>query len=465
MPTSDILSVTSLNTLARDLLEGQFAHVKVEGEISNLSQASSGHLYFTLKDAQAQVRAAMFRSRRQNLRLQPADGMKVQAHGHLSLYTPRGDYQLIVENMVAAGAGDLQAAFIKLKEKLATEGLFNHKRPLPYLPTQLALITSRQGAVLHDVLSILKRRHPALAVTLMPVLVQGEQAAPMIIQMLNRIHASSGFDVVLICRGGGSLEDLWAFNDETLARAIRACPIPVISAVGHETDFTIADFAADLRAATPSAAAEILSEGALRLHQQLQQLAQRITRPPRQIRDHGQRLDQLQQRLMQAWVHLYRFHKDQFKQHMTRLQNQHPQQKLRHQQEQLKAIYARLELGMDRSLITRQHAYRMFCQRFVSMNPAVRLHSLREHFIRQKNQLHSIFPAQLGQARTQLEFLAHRAHIASPLTTLSRGYAILEGPHGIVRQAHDVHVGDEIYARLHEGHLSLRVLDTDKGDR
>ncbi|NNM51048.1 MAG: exodeoxyribonuclease VII large subunit [Pseudomonadales bacterium] len=464
MPSPDILSVTSLNTLARDLLEGQFANLNVEGEISNLTQASSGHLYFTLKDAQAQVRAAMFRSRRQSLRLHPVDGMKVQVHGHLSLYTPRGDYQLIVENMVAAGAGDLQAAFIKLKEKLAAEGLFTHKRPLPHLPTHVALITSRQGAVLHDVLSILKRRYPALPVTLMPVLVQGEQAAAMIIHMLNRIHLESGFDVVLICRGGGSMEDLWAFNDEALARAIRACPIPVISAVGHETDFTIADFAADLRAATPSAAAEILSEAALRLHQQLQQLAQRIARPPRQIRDQEQRLDQLQLRLMQAWGHLYRHCKEQIQQYVTRLQSQHPRQQLYRQQEQLDTIFARLKYTLERSLTSRQHAYSILKHRFRSGSTVWRLNRLHENLFHQINQLRSMMPAHLQQARTRLKFLAHRAHIASPLTTLSRGYAILEGPRGIIRQADDVQTGDKILARLHEGSLSLLVLDTEKGN-
>ena len=255
-----ILTPSQLNTLARDLLEGAFPLVLVEGEIGNLSRPGSGHLYFTLKDARAQVRCALFKPKSQWLKFLPREGLKVVARGRLTLYEARGDYQLVCDSLEEAGEGALRRAFEELKAKLLAEGLFapERKRPLPAFVRRLAVLTSPSGAVIRDIASVLRRRFPLVEVDLLPVPVQGEGAAAQVRAMLLRACACERYDVVLLARGGGSLEDLWAFNDEALARAIRACPVPVVSAVGHETDFTIADFAADLRAPTPSAAAELV---------------------------------------------------------------------------------------------------------------------------------------------------------------------------------------------------------------
>src|SRR4249919_2657771 len=255
-----VLSPVQLNTLARELLEGAFAQVWVEGEISNFARPASGHLYFTLKDEHAQVRCAMFRMKASAVRFTPRNGMKVLVRGKLTLYEARGEFQLVLEHMEEAGEGALRRAFEELKARLAAEGLFEaaRKRPLPRFARRLGLITSARGAAVRDVLTVLSRRWPLLAVEVLPVAVQGTGAAQEIRAMLERAGASGRYDVLLLTRGGGSLEDLWSFNDEALARAIVASPVPVVSAVGHEIDFSLADFAADLRAPTPSAAAELL---------------------------------------------------------------------------------------------------------------------------------------------------------------------------------------------------------------
>ncbi|HZV37570.1 MAG TPA: exodeoxyribonuclease VII large subunit, partial [Pseudoxanthomonas sp.] len=244
----DVLTPSQLNALARDLLEDTFPLVWVEGELGNVTRPASGHLYFTLKDARAQVRCAMFKPKSTWLKFQPREGLRVLARGRLTLYEARGDYQLILDTLEEAGEGALRRAFEELKNKLAAEGLFaaEHKRPLPAHLHRLAVITSPTGAAVRDVLSVLGRRFPLLEVDVLPSLVQGEGAAAQIASLLRRAGASGRYDAVLLTRGGGSLEDLWAFNDEALARAIAASPVPVVSAVGHETDFSLADFAADL---------------------------------------------------------------------------------------------------------------------------------------------------------------------------------------------------------------------------
>src|SRR5579859_4685596 len=261
VPTRRILSVSELNRAARGLLEGGFPILWVEGEISNLAQPGSGHLYFSLKDAQAQVRCALFRNRGMLLRFKPANGMKVLVRGRVSLYEPRGDYQFLVESMEDAGHGALQRAFEALKERLAQEGLFDAalKRPLPQVPKTIGVVTSPTGAAIRDILSVIRRRHPLARVIVYTVPVQGVGAAAKIAAMLGLASRRGECDVLILARGGGSLEDLWAFNEEPVARAIRASAIPVVSGVGHEIDFTIADFAADLRAPTPTGAAELVT--------------------------------------------------------------------------------------------------------------------------------------------------------------------------------------------------------------
>ena len=255
-----VLTPSQLNTLARDLLESAFPLVWMEGELGNVTRPGSGHLYFTLKDARAQVRCAMFKPKSQWLKFVPREGLKVLGRGRLTLYEARGDYQLVFDHLEEAGEGALRRAFEALQARLAAEGLFDatRKRPLPTWVRRVAVITSPTGAAVRDVLSVLARRLPLLEVDVLPSLVQGESAAAQITDLLRRAAASGRYEVVLLARGGGSLEDLWAFNDEALVRAIAASPVPVVSAVGHETDFTLADFAADLRAPTPSVAAELL---------------------------------------------------------------------------------------------------------------------------------------------------------------------------------------------------------------
>jgi len=323
----EVYTVTRLNQAVRRLLEETFPFlVWVEGEVSNLSQPASGHLYFSLKDASAQARCALFRNRAQLLRGLPRNGQQVLVQARISLYEPRGDFQLIVERLEEAGAGALRRAYDELRLRLEREGLFaaEHKRPLPRFPRRVGVITSTSGAAIQDVLSILRRRFPALPVLVYPVPVQGDGAGAEIARMIDLASRRRDCDVLLLVRGGGSLEDLWAFNEEAVARAIRASAIPIVCGVGHETDVTIADFAADLRAPTPSAAAELVSPDRQewrrqfsagqdrllaatrrRLAAQRQRLIwadQRLARqhPKRRLLDRSQRLDELDQRLRQA---------------------------------------------------------------------------------------------------------------------------------------------------------------------
>jgi exodeoxyribonuclease VII large subunit len=291
----EVYSPSALTRFVRDLLEDVLPLIWIEGEISNFSRPASGHLYFTLKDSGAQVRCAMFKPRSTWLRFKPGDGMRVLARARVSLYEARGEFQLIVDSLEEAGEGALQRAFEQLKTKLAAEGLFDadRKRAIPKIPRRIGVITSPSGAAIHDVLSVIARRFPLAEIEILPVPVQGKEAPPAIVAMLGAASAARRHDVLLLTRGGGSLEDLWAFNDETVARAIRASAIPVVSAIGHEIDFTIADFAADLRAPTPSAAAELLvpdaaeiARGFVRQRQRIEQLLRRGLESRTQRLDH-----------------------------------------------------------------------------------------------------------------------------------------------------------------------------------
>ncbi|MDZ7770078.1 MAG: exodeoxyribonuclease VII large subunit [Woeseiaceae bacterium] len=301
--TVGALTVSELNRQARQLLERGFATVQVEGELSNLARPASGHLYFTLKDSSAQIRCAYFRQRQRGPTIRLADGDQVLATGRVSIYEARGDYQLIVEQLEPAGEGELRRRFEALKKKLAAEGLFDEaiKQPLPALPRCIGVITSPAGAAIRDILSILKRRFPAIPVIIYPSAVQGAAAVPELLAALDSAVRRDECDVLIIGRGGGSLEDLWAFNDEGLARALHACPIPVVSAVGHEVDFTIADFVADLRAPTPSGAAEQVVPDQAAWQRSLQALAERLNAHiGRRLEARQQQLDWLAKRLAQG---------------------------------------------------------------------------------------------------------------------------------------------------------------------
>lgn len=431
-----ILSVTLLNDQVRDLLEHSFPNLWVEGEISNLSQPSSGHLYFTLKDAGAQIRAAMFRGNNRFLTFAPRNGQQVVVKARLSLYAPRGDYQLIVEHMEEAGLGALRRAFDLLRLKLQQEGLFEQerKRPLPDTVRHLAVITSPTGAAIRDILSVLGRRFPGLPVTVIPVPVQGTEAAPAITRAIALANREPDFDAILLARGGGSLEDLWAFNEEVVARAIADSRLPVISGIGHETDFTIADFVADVRAPTPSAAAELVSpdrdelvetlegfevlltrawrNGMTRRQQQLAHLRARLRHPGQRLRDLAQRLDDLEVRLTRA-----------------------RQQQWQRQRQRLAHLEARL----------------------TSRHPGRQLPALQSRLATLRQQLQRAMQQDLQGRRQQLRHAAERAQLASPLAILARGYAIIEGQHGVIRSSAQVQPGATVTAQLSEGAFTAIV--------
>ncbi len=440
--STETFSVSQLNRQVRGLLESNFDFIWVEGEISNFAAPSSGHWYFSLKDDDAQVRCAMFKNRNHRVRFRAGNGEHVRLRCRVSLYEGRGEFQLIVEHMEHAGEGALQAAFERLKAKLLAEGLFDptNKRPLPDSIDRLGVITSPTGAALQDVLNVLRRRWPAMAVYVLPVAVQGENAAPEIVAAIdyaNQLAERSevALDALIVGRGGGSLEDLWAFNEESVARAIAASRLPIVSAVGHEVDFTIADLAADVRAPTPSAAAELLSpdqeiwrqrlgqlEKTLLLHigrqlhaaqTRLDHLAQRLRHPGQQIQDQSQRLDELEQRLLRA------------------------------QQQQLSRQQARLDL-----LETRLRG----------RSPVPRIRALQDHLAYTRQRLDHAIQQRLQDRREQLALMAKLLDSVSPLATLERGYAVLTDSAGnIVQKSSDTSAGSQLKAKLAEGILQVTV--------
>ncbi|QNK01547.1 exodeoxyribonuclease VII large subunit [Dyella telluris] len=438
-PPRQILTPSSLNRLVRDLLEDALPLIWIEGELSNVARPASGHIYFTLKDANAQVRCAMFRPKSTWLKFRPADGMHVLVRARVGLYEPRGEFQLVAEQMEPAGEGALQREFEQLKARLDAEGLFDpsRKRPLPRYARRIGVITSATGAAVRDVLSVMSRRWPLADVEVLPVPVQGREAPPAIVQMLRKASASKRYDVLLLTRGGGSLEDLWAFNDEQVARAIHASAVPVVSAVGHEIDFSIADFVADLRAPTPSAAAELLVPDAGALHRHLQQLQQRlVTLEQRRLQARIQRVD-----------HLF-----------ARLQAQRPQARLARDRERLTHLQRRL-LGVQReqaqqrrNQLERAHA------RLLSQHPKLRLTLLQRRSAELMQRLRHGIERKLERDQLNLRQAGRALHAISPLATLERGYSILFDQDGkVLRSASDVNEGAAVRARLADGELPLVV--------
>jgi exodeoxyribonuclease VII large subunit len=439
-PDREVFTVSRLNRTARLLLEEGLPRVWIEGEISNLARPSSGHLYFTLKDDQAQVRGAMFRSRNQLLRFKPADGMQVLVRARISLYEARGEYQFIAESMQEAGDGVLQRAYEALKQKLEQEGLFDPawKKPLPALPARIGVITSPTGAAIRDVLSVLQRRFPAIPVLIYPVPVQGKDAGREIAAMLRTAAQRSDCEVLVLTRGGGSLEDLWAFNEEIVARAIHACEIPVISAVGHEVDFTIADFVADRRAPTPSAAAELVSPDQQEWLQQLVQLERRLARRM------DTRLVAQQQRMQ--WV-------------IQRLQLRHPGQLLRQQAQRLDELEQRYRLAMrihiNKLQSSVQHVYATLLQH----TPSHRIERIRLQHNALEQRLRTAMQALLKERQRRFAVACRTLDTISPLATLERGYAIVNraGRRDILRRATDTTVGEQVETRLADGSLLCTV--------
>jgi exodeoxyribonuclease VII large subunit len=438
-PARQILTPSTLNRLVRDLLEDALPMVWIEGELSNLSRPVSGHLYFTLKDAGAQVRCAMFKPKTVRLRFKPTDGMKVLLRARVGLYEPRGEFQLVAEQMEPAGEGALQREFEQLKARLNAEGLFDaaRKRELPTYPRRIGVITSASGAAIRDVLSVLARRWPLTEVELLPVPVQGREAPPAIVSMLRKASASARYDVLLLTRGGGSLEDLWAFNDEAVARAIHAAAVPVVSAVGHEIDFSIADFVADLRAPTPSVAAELLVPDAADAKRHLRQL--------------GQRLAILQQRRLQGLTqrndHL-----------LARLQAQRPQARLAHDRERLSYLHRHLLAVLREHRQARQQRLQRAQMRLLTQHPKQQLRQLRQRLLEQERRLRRAIDLRLQRETVRSQHAGRALHAVSPLATLDRGYAILFDASGKVqRSAQGLAAGTPLRARLADGELSLKV--------
>jgi len=443
LPTNDVLTVSALNRLARSLLEDCFPAVTVEGEISNLSTPGSGHWYLTLKDDNAQIRCAMFRNRNMRVRLRPVNGMQVVVRGKLSLYEARGDYQLILDSMEDAGAGALQKAYEQLKAKLKSEGLFEaeRKKPIPTHCQHIGVITSPAGAVIRDILTVLKRRFPAMQVTLFPVVVQGNEACQAIIKALQTANMRApelGLDALIVGRGGGSLEDMQAFNDESVARSIAESHLPVVSAVGHETDFTIADFVADVRAATPSAAAELLS-------------------PDQAVYMHG--LEQLLQRLQRNWQQ----QRDQARQHLHHLGQRlrHPGRRLQEQTQTVDGLEMRLRRAMQGRQKQSLHHLQQLRSRLLMRSPRVLLRQQIQNNRVLTQRLQRAVQHFLATRMSTLNQLSRSLNAVSPLQTLGRGYSITSTDQGtILRQATDVHPGTVIHTQLANGTLASVVSDT-----
>jgi exodeoxyribonuclease VII large subunit len=434
-----IFKPAQLNALAKDLLESNFSQIWLEGEISNLSRPSSGHLYFTLKDERAQVRCAMFKNRAMLLDAAPKDGQLVLVRARLTLYEARGDYQLAIESMQAAGQGALQLAFEQLKQKLDSEGLFNPqtKKNLPPFIKRLALITSPRGAAIHDVLSVLARRFPLLSVELWPVPVQGAEAAAKICASLQAVLDSQRYDAILITRGGGSLEDLWPFNDEALVRLVTASKIPIVSAIGHEIDFSLLDFAADVRAATPSAAAELLSPASVELQQRLAQLQRKLQQTiHKQLQNKAQQSDLL----------------------MLRLQAQKPAHRLRLGQQNLLQLHQRLQRSTQSLLSAKVQQLRTFAFRLDKQHPEVLLQQHSTQIGMLKHRMQTSFYHQMQQRTMQLKRAGSNLNALSPLATLDRGYSILRNKQQhIIHSTQQVKLGEALTARVADGHIHLEV--------
>jgi exodeoxyribonuclease VII large subunit len=433
-----VLTVSELNRMARRAIESQLPLLWVEGEVSNFMRAASGHWYFSLKDANAQVRCVMFRGRNQFADFTPANGDHVEIRALPSLYEARGEFQLGAEQIRRAGAGRLYEAFLKLKAKLDAEGLFDpaKKRALPRFPRSIGIVTSPQAAALHDVLTALARRMPGLPVTLYPTPVQGAGAGAHIAAAIRTAGARAECDVLLVCRGGGSLEDLWAFNDESVARAIAASPMPVVSGVGHETDFTLADFAADLRAPTPTAAAELASPVRAELLMQLDQLARRLQQHlARRQQTEMQRLDYLARRLI------------------------HPAEQLRRRQTELTQLAQRLRHAASTRVATGQLRIAQLSQRLVTPIHVIRREQQRLDALGLRTR--RSLAGGLGQRQLTLDRYASSLAHLNPEGVLARGYSLVLQDNGaVVQDASALKAGEKIGIRFHRGQARATIDST-----
>ena len=432
----EILTVGELTRRVKGTLEVSFGSVWLTGEVSNLRAPASGHVYLTLKDADAQVKAVVWGATARYLKFRPKDGDQVLCRGRLTVYEPRGDYQVIIDYLEAAGTGALFRQFEQVKAKLLAEGLFDkeNKRPLAAFPRRVAVVTSDTGAAVRDILNVLGRRAPGLPVLVVPVRVQGEGAAAELATALGRAAAADDIDLVILTRGGGSQEDLAAFNDEALARAVAACPVPVVSGVGHETDTTIVDFAADLRAPTPSAAAELVSTAWVEVRARIGDAQARAARALRQLL--GTRTLQLQ-RVRAGLVD--------------------PRERLRHLIQRVDDLGRHLEGAARRHLDREKGRHHAFGLRLLGTSPAARIPPLKERCGALGSRLSRAMQWQLERSHGQVAGVAGKLQELSPLGVLERGYAIARSGEDILRRADQVAVGDPVDVRLHQDTLRCRV--------
>lgn len=438
-----VLSVSQLTERIRTLLEDRFLEVWVEGELSNCRLWNTGHMYFTLKDGGAQMKAVMFRSALRYLRFKPADGLRVVARGQLGVYEPKGEYQIVCEHMEPQGLGALQLAFEQLKKKLQAQGMFDpaRKRALPALPRRIGIVTSLDGAALRDILKVLKRRAPNTSVLIRPARVQGEDAAADVATALRMIVKVPGVDVVIVGRGGGSIEDLWAFNEERVAKAIANCPVPVVSAVGHETDVTIADFVADLRAPTPSAAAEMVVAAKDEFCGRIDRLTGRLRAAARtDLQRRRNAVHVLSSRRGLAGYHA-----------RVAMRGRHATE-LTHQ----------LHEAARQTIDARARAYRALRQRLEQRDLARRLAAIRARLVAAEGRLAGAAGRTRHRADARFRALAGRLENLSPLAVLGRGYAVCWNAEktAIVRSAASVAPGDAVRVTLADGEIGCRVEET-----
>ena len=441
--SQQVISVTKLNRLAKQILESEIGRVWVSGEISNFVAASSGHWYFSLKDNKAQVRCAMFKGSNRHLRQQPKAGDKVIVRASISLYEARGDYQLIAEHLEPEGLGQLKQAFEALKQELAAQGLFaqERKRPLPDSITRIGVVTSPTGAAIHDILQVLARRNPSIQVIIYPCLVQGEQAAPAIARQILLANQRNEVDVLIVGRGGGSLEDLWAFNERAVALSIAQSNIVTIAAVGHEVDVTIADYVADLRASTPSAAAELVSADK-------QQLMIRIDRYEQQL------MRAIQAKSAQATSLLAL--------NYQRLLSQHPKNRLHSVNGKLDNLQARLIQIRQWQTQQAQEKLRNLQRRLANQNPQQAVSAYTAQHTRLQQQLTKAMQQQLGIQSRRLAGVASMLNAVSPLATIGRGYSITFSGEQIVKQANQISVGQALKTRIQDADVYSEVLRIDE---
>lgn len=436
----NIFTVSRLNAEVRLLLENEMGIVWLVGEISNFSAPVSGHWYFTLKDSRAQVKCAMFRGNNRFVTLKPQSGQQVLVKARLSLYEPRGDYQLIIESMQPEGDGRLQQEFEKLKTRLAAEGLFDQslKTPLPEHPRCVGVITSKTGAALYDIIDVLKRRDPSLPIIIYPTLVQGEDAAIQIAQAIGRANTRHECDVLIVGRGGGSLEDLWCFNHEIVARTIAASQIPIVSAVGHEVDVTIADFVADVRAPTPSAAAELIS------------------------RDNSHKkttFANYQHKLLSSIRYYVADRKNQLQRCQFALEKNHPTQRLQRQSQRLDDLEHRLTQQIMSVVRTEQQRLDTYQHHLSLCTPAQNIQTQQQKIEQLMQKLVYAIQTKIAHSSHQLALSAEKIDAVSPLATLKRGYSITQNEQGnVIRHPDDVQIGDILVTKLSGGDIRSKVI-------